>query len=282
MLALGSFRIHLIRAGVYHWDGGAFFGVVPKTLWGGRIPCDEQNRVPAGFNCYLIDTGTQKILIETGGGDRHDDVARQRMKLAPERNLLTSGLRAVGCAPGEIDLVINTHLHWDHCGGNTIGDGAPAFSNARYVTQRSEWEHAQERHPRDAVSYRDINYAPLLASGQMELIDGDAELSPGVRVQVVRGHNASMMIVLVESQGETFCMWADLIPLSVNLPPTWVAAFDLFPVETIDNKTRLLRQAAEEQWWCGFGHDHAIAFTKIQQDAKNRYSLTPTPIQNPS
>jgi glyoxylase-like metal-dependent hydrolase (beta-lactamase superfamily II) len=255
--------------------------------------------VPAGFNCYMVETDTQKILIETGGGDRHDDPSRKRMNLSPERDLLLNGLHAAGHAPGEIDLVINTHLHWDHCGGNTIGNGEPTFPNARYVTQRSEWEHAQERHPRDAVSYRDINYAPLLASGQMELIDGDAVsyrdinyapllasgqmelidgdavLAPGIRVQVVRGHNASMMIVLVESQGETFCLWADLIPLAVNLPPTWVAAFDLFPVETIDNKARLLRQAADQQWWCGFGHDHAIAFAKIRQDG-NRYSLSQT------
>ena len=257
---------------MYHWDGGAFFGVVPKTLWGSRIPCDEQNRVPAAFNCYLVDTGKQKILIETGGGDRHDELARQRMNLAPEQDLLRGGLQAMGCAPEEIHLVINTHLHWDHCGGNTIANGEPAFPNARYLTQRSEWEHAREQHPRDAVSYRAINYEPLLASGHMELIDGDAEVAPGVRVQVVRGHNASMMIVRVESGGETFCMWADLIPTSINLPPTWVAAFDLYPMETIENKFRLLQQAADEQWWCGFGHDHAIAFTKIRR-AGSKFSL---------
>ncbi len=276
LLALGSFRIHLIRAGVYYWDGGAFFGVVPKTLWGARIPCDELNRVPAAFNCYLVETGAQNILIETGGGDRHDDLARERMRLAPEHDLLGRALREAGFEKSDIDLVINTHLHWDHCGGNTLGEGEPAFSNARYITQRGEWEHAQERHPRDAVSYRDINYQPLLDSGRMQLLSGDAEVAPGVSLEVVRGHNASMMIVRVRSDDQTFCMFADLIPTAVNLPPTWVAAFDLYPLESISNKFRLLKQAAEEQWWCGFAHDHAIAFTKIRHDQGSRYSLYET------
>lgn len=276
MLTLGRFRIHLVRAGVYLWDGGAFFGVVPKTLWSARIPCDESNRIPAAFNCYLVETGTQNILVETGGGDRHDWAARDRMGLSDETGLLTRELRRAGFEPEAVDLVINTHLHWDHCGGNTTGDGAPALPNARYVTQRREWEHAHARHPRDSVSYHDINYDPLVASGQMHLVNGDQDIAPGIHLEVVPGHNRDMMILRAESEGEVFCMFADLVPTAINLQPAWVAAFDLDPVASIDNKLRLLKQAADEKWWCAFGHDHAVAFTKIRYDQRGRYSTYET------
>ncbi len=276
MLVLGDVRIHLVRAGVYHWDGGAFFGVVPKTLWARRIPCDALNRIPAAFNCYLVETGARKILIETGGGDRHDDTSRQRLGLAAETALLPAALAAVGVAPEQIDLVINTHLHWDHCGGNTVGDGQPAFPNAEYVTQRGEWEYAHTRHSRDAVSYRDINYDPLVKSGQMRLVSGDLEVAPGIHLEVAPGHNRDMMTVRVVSGDETFCLLADLVPTAVNLQPTWVAAFDLFPVTTIETKARVLRQAADQKWWCGFAHDNAIGFAKISYDAGGRYTAHET------
>ena len=265
-----------MRAGVYYWDGGAFFGVVPKTLWSRRVPCDQQNRIPAAFNCYLIETGTRNILIETGGGGRHEDIARQRMSLAPETELLPAALQAAGFRAEQIDLVINTHLHWDHCGGNTVGDGEPAFPNASYVTQRAEWEYAHTRHPRDSMSYRDINYDPLVRSGQMRLLHGDLEIAPGIHLEVTPGHNRDMMIVRVTSAGETFCLLADLVPTAVNLQPTWVAAFDLFPVTTIDQKARVLRQAADQNWWCGFAHDNAIGFAKIRYDAGGRYTAHET------
>lgn len=276
MLVLGDLRIHLVRAGVYYWDGGAFFGVVPKTLWSRRVACDEANRIAAGFNCYLIETGARNILIETGGGDRHDDAARQRMSLAPETGLLPAALLAEGFRPEQIDLVINTHLHWDHCGGNTVGEGEAAFPNAEYVTQRGEWEYAHTRHPRDAVSYRDINYDALVRRGQMRLVSGDVEIAPGIHLEVVPGHNRDMMTVRAVSGGETFCLLADLVPTVVNLQPTWVAAFDLFPVTTIESKARVLRQAADQQWWCGFGHDQGVGFAKISYDAGGRYTAHET------
>lgn len=261
---------------MYHWDGGAFFGVVPKALWSRRVPCDELNRIPAGFNCYLVDTGARKILIETGGGDRHDEIARERLGLGAETGRLFAALAGLGVTPEQIDLVINTHLHWDHCGGNTVGLGEPAFANAEYVTQRGEWEYAHTRHPRDAMSYRDINYDSLVRSGQMRLLSGDLEVSPGIHLEVAPGHNRDMMIVRVVSGDETFCLLADLAPTVVNLQPTWVAAFDLFPVTTIETKARVLKQAADQKWWCGFGHDHAVAFAKISYDAGGRYTAHET------
>jgi glyoxylase-like metal-dependent hydrolase (beta-lactamase superfamily II) len=264
-LKIGDCRITLVRAGSYWWDGGAMFGVVPKTLWSKHQPGDELNRIEAAFNCFVVETSEHRILIETGGGVRHDVRARERMRLgdAPSlENILTHH----GFEPASIDLVINTHLHWDHCGGNTIDrDGRvfPALPRARYFTQRGELQHAREQHPRDAVSYRAVNYEPLVESGLLHLLDGDAEIAPGVEVRVAQGHNRDMMVVLVRSRGETWCQFADIAPFAAHVTPTWVAAFDLFPLETIATKLELFERAAAEGWWCSFAHDPSVAFAKI-------------------
>ena len=175
-------------------------------------------------------------------------------------------LSRLGIDPERIDLVVNTHLHFDHCGGNTVECGGrfvPAFPRARYVTQRGEWEHAHERHPRDAVSYRDSNYESLVESGQMELISGNVEILPGIELEVVPGHNRDMMIVRVRSHGETFCFLSDMVPTAHHVKPTWIGAVDLFPLTAIDNKTRVLTQAAAENWWCAYAHDADTSFSRI-------------------
>ncbi len=247
---------------MHYWDGGVVFGVVPRTLWGKRIPPDDDNLVPLAFNCYLIEDGTRRILVETGGGCVFDERARQRMKLPENVEPITAYVD-----PASIDIVVNTHLHWDHCSGNML-DGKPAFPRARYFTQRAEWEYAHARNARDAVSYRDANYDPLVQSGQMELIDGNAEIVPGVELIVAPGHNRDMMVVKATSEGQTFCLLADLVPTAEHLKPTWVAAFDLFPLTSIATKTKLLSQAARESWWCGFGHDSNTAFARVSEDYK--------------
>jgi glyoxylase-like metal-dependent hydrolase (beta-lactamase superfamily II) len=241
------------------------FGVVPKTMWSKHQSSDELNRVQAAFNCFVIEGGGQRVLIETGGGVRHDQKALDRMRM-PRSIHATEALADHGFAPGSIDLVINTHLHWDHCGGNTLDHGdtpVAAFPNARYITQRGELAHAGEQHPRDAVSYRAVNYEPLLESGRLHLIDGDVEISPGIRVQVTPGHNRDMMVVLLHSGGATWCHLADLAPYAAHVTPTWVAAFDLFPLDTIQSKNELFQRAAADGWWCSFGHDPKIGFARI-------------------
>jgi len=238
------------------------FGVVPKTLWSQHQTADDLNRIEASFNCLLIDTGRHRILVETGGGVRHDARARERMRLAsftPE---------IVIPAAESIDIVINTHLHWDHCSGNTVDRGghtSAALARARYFTQRGELEHAREQHPRDRISYLAINYEPLVESGRMHLLDGDAEVVPGVDVQVAPGHNRDMMVVIVRSGGETLCHLADLCPYASQITPTWVAGFDLFPLETIASKQALLGRAAREGWWLSFGHDPRVRFARITE-----------------
>jgi glyoxylase-like metal-dependent hydrolase (beta-lactamase superfamily II) len=261
-LSIGDFRVTLVRAGSYWWDGGAMFGVVPKTLWSKTQAADDQNRIEAGFNCFVVEGDGGRILIDTGGGVRHDPRAAERMRL-PDPPRLGEVLATHGFDPESFDLVINTHLHWDHCGGNTTDD-APTLRKARYITQRGELEHAREQHPRDAVSYRAVNYEPLVEAGVLHLLDGDADVAPGVEVRVAPGHNRDMMIVLVRSQGETWCHLADLAPYAAQVVPTWVSGFDLFPIETIASKTEILERAASERWWCSFAHDPAIAFAKIE------------------
>jgi len=265
---LGDFEITLVRAGFYWWDGGAMFGVVPKTLWNKKFPADESNRVRCGFNCYVIRTGEHSILVETGAGDKPERKARERMGLPENQPLLPEILAAQGIDPETIDIVINTHLHFDHCGGNTIlsnGAARPAFPRARYYTRRGEWEHAHERHIRDSVSYIDSNYDPLVENGQMQLIDEDCEIAPGVEMKHAPGHNRDMMAVTARSAGRTFCFFSDLIPTAAHVTPSWVAAFDLFPLQAIDNKTRWLDRAVQGNWLCGFGHDPELAFARIEK-----------------
>lgn len=242
------------------------FGVVPKTLWSKHQAPDELNRVEAGLNCYVVEDGESRILIETGIGVRHDSVTRERIGM-PDPPGLVEVLAEHGFEADSIDLVINTHLHWDHVGGNTLGEGdrvVPAFPNARYVTQAGELEHARERHPRDAVSYRSINYEPLVATGTMQLLDKPStEVHGGVYVDVARGHNRDMMVVRVDSDGESYIHLADLAPFSAQVTPTWVSGFDLFPLDTIASKTAILRRCADRGTWCSFGHDPKVAFAKI-------------------
>jgi glyoxylase-like metal-dependent hydrolase (beta-lactamase superfamily II) len=191
------------------------------------------------------------------------------MKLPDKLDPLPDILAKEGIDPERIDIVINSHLHWDHCGGNTRSvNGAPvaSFPRAAYYTSRSEWEHAHTRHPRDAVSYIDANYDPLVNSGQMTLLVEDTEVVPGIAVHTAPGHNRDMMIVTATSGGRTFCFFSDLIPSAAHVTPTWVAAFDLYPLECIDTKTRWLTRAAQENWICGFAHDSRVGFGRIIQD----------------
>ena len=184
-------------------------------MWAKRMAADELNRLRFAFNCCVVETDEHTVLIDTGVGNRLSPMELARMNMPEQLPPLPEMLSGMGIDPERIDLVINTHLHFDHCGGNTIahnGGFVPAFPRARYVTQRGEWEHAHERHPRDMVSYRDSNYDPLVESGQMELVTGDVEIVPGIELAVSPGHNRDRMVVRVRSGGETFCFVSDLAP----------------------------------------------------------------------
>jgi glyoxylase-like metal-dependent hydrolase (beta-lactamase superfamily II) len=273
-IALGDWDITLIRDSTYWWDGGVIFGVVPKTLWSRKARPDESNRIPLGFNCYVIRTGDHTVLIETGGGDKMDARARERMKLPAVAEPLPEVIARAGLDPESIDIVINSHLHWDHCGGNTMmgpGGPRPAFPRARYFAPRGEWEHGHERLIRDSISYIDANYDPLVETGQMQLVEGDYEVIPGVWMRRAPGHTRDLNVVTAESGGKTFCFLSDLVPTAAHLQPTWFPAFDLYPLETIESKFRWLTSACQGEWICGFAHDPEIDFARIAADPKSHF-----------
>lgn len=277
-MTVGDFEVTHVQPASYRWDGGAFFGVVPKTLWGRRVEADELNRIQLGFNCYVIRTGEHTILIETGAGDKLDARARDRMHMPAETEDLRAAIAARGIDPESIDIVVNSHLHFDHCGGNTIlapSGPVAAFPRARYIASRPEWEHAHTRHPRDSVSYNDANYDPLVGSGLMLLVDGDYEVAPGIWMRRAPGHNRDMCIVTAESRGQTFCFWSDLVPTINHTQPTWVLGFDLYPMQTIDQKQHWLSRAADDNWICGFAHDPEVGLARIARDAKTGYAAAP-------
>lgn len=275
-IEIGDFRITMVRAGSYWWDGGTMFGVIPKTIWSQTQPADEMNRIDCGFNCFVIENGDHRILVETGGGVRHDEVYKERTRMA-NPPVLREVLAAHGFEPSSFDYVINTHLHWDHASGNTTDEGGravPTLPNAIYVVQRGELAEARNPHPRVAVSYKPVNFEPLVEAGRMRLVDGDVELLPGVDLRVAPGHNLDMMVVIVRSKGETWCQFADLIQFAAQIKPTWTGGFDLYPVKSIESRMELLPRAVEEGWWCSFGHDPDVNFARIQNEGNKWKTIT--------
>jgi glyoxylase-like metal-dependent hydrolase (beta-lactamase superfamily II) len=272
---IGDFELTVVSDGTYFLDGGAFFGVVPKTMWSRKAAPDEQNRLDAGLNSLLIRTGSKNILVETGIGNKLPDKLVQVYK-QPAR--LLENLHAAGMAPEDIDIVINTHLHFDHCGWNTVRSGdrfVATFPKAKYYAQRGEWEHGRLQLERDAISYMSPNYDPLVESGQMELIEGDHEIVPGVSVKIFPGHTANMQAVIVSGAGKTACYISDLIPTSWHLEPTWVMAFDLFPLDTIQSKKNYYARALAERWLTIFTHDDETPWGYVARGDKGRLAVQP-------
>jgi len=274
---LGDFELTIVSDGTYFLDGGAFFGVVPKTMWSKRITSDDQNRVDAGLNSLLVRTGDKNILIETGIGNKLSDKLVQIYKQPAK---LLDNLHVAGVAPEDIDIVINTHLHFDHCGWNTMLRGdqiVPTFPKAKYYAQRQEWEHGRLQLERDAISYMSPNYDPLIESGQMVLLDGDQELLPGISVKVFPGHTTSMQAVIVESveaaEKKTACYISDLIPTSNHLDITWAMAFDLYPLQTIESRKKYYAQAIPEKWLTVFTHDDQAPWGYVERGDRGKLIL---------
>lgn len=267
---LGDFELTIVSDGTYYSDCGAFFGVVPKTLWSKKITPDELNRFDVGLNSLLVRTGDKNILIETGIGNKMPERLVQIFKQPAK---LLDNLHAIGLAPEDIDIVINTHLHFDHCGWNTVRRGdqfVATFPNATYYVQKKEWEHGCLQLERDAISYMSPNYDPLIESGQMVLLEGDQEIAPGISVEIFRGHTADMQAVIVESGGKKACYISDLIATSAHLDLTWVMAFDLYPLDTIESRKRYYSRAIPERWLTVFTHDDQTPWGYVERDQRGR------------
>jgi glyoxylase-like metal-dependent hydrolase (beta-lactamase superfamily II) len=266
---IGSFELTALSDGNYLLDGGAFFGVIPKTLWSKKLIPDDQNRVASGLNSVLVRTGEKNILIETGIGNK---LSEKMVQIFGQPAKLLENLSAAGLSPDEIDIVINSHLHFDHCGWNTTrqnGAIAATFPNATYYVQEGEWKHARQGQ-RDSVSYIHENYDPLVKSGQMKLLRGNQEIVSGVSVEVFPGHTQDMQAVLVQSGGKTACYISDLIPTSAHVDLNWVMAFDLYPIETIESRKRYYSRAIPERWLTMFTHDPELPWGYVEKDERGK------------
>ncbi len=275
-LTLGDFELSIFSDGTYPLDGGAFFGVVPKIMWSRKVAADEKNYVTAGLNSLLIRTGKQNVLVETGMGNKLSD---RMVKFYGQPAQLLTNLAAGGVAPEDIDIVINTHLHFDHCGWNTVrnnkdGKIAPTFPRAKYYAPEGEWQYARRPSERDAISYIPDNYDPLVQSGQMTLLKGGEEIVPGISVKPFPGHTAHMHAVIVESGGLTACYISDLIPTTAHIDITWGMAFDLYPLQTIESKKQYYAKAIAEKWLSVFTHDPKTPWAYVEKDDAGKMVAT--------
>jgi len=267
---LGDFELTILSDGTYRADGGTMFGIIPRVMWEKRITPDERNTIALGLNSLLVRTGKHNVLIETGIGDK---LTEKMHAIYRNQALLLQSFEQAGVLPDEIDIVINTHLHFDHCGWNTHyrnGKPVPTFPRATYYVQAGELEHAHEQHERDRVSYMTDNYDPLLANGQLRLLRGDSEIAPGVSVKVYSGHTRDMQVVMIRSGGKIAAYPSDLICDAKHLDPTWTLGFDLYPLETIANKHRFYQQAIPQHWLVVFTHDHELPWARLEIGEKGR------------
>ncbi len=272
-MRFGKYRVEVIPDCEFRLDGGAMFGVVPRNLWSRVSPPDEQNRIRMNMNCLFIEAQTERILIETGIGDKWSEKHRSMYGIDRQRSLDESLREVAGVGAGDITIVVNTHLHFDHAGGNTkldeSGKSVPTFPNARYFISRAEYEHAESPSERDRASYLPENWRPLKELGQLELKNSEYEVVSGLRMETHPGHNRSMQCPRLEQDGETLFGFADLVPTRAHVPFAWVMGYDLYPVETVEAKKKLIPQAAREKWTCLFYHDPERPIGRIvEQDGK--------------
>ena len=283
---LGRLRLHAIQAGGQKLDGGAMFGVVPRPLWERRIPPDARHRIQLGMRCLLIEHESGLVLIDNGAGNKenekfHDiyavenagaDAAAAGAAGHGAATQLDDGLRQLGMSARDIAIMIDTHLHFDHAGGNTMlrDDGAivPSFPNARYVVQRGEYEYATHTNERTAASYFAHNFVPVQEAGLFDFADGEKEIVAGVRLVPTPGHVPYHQGVLIQSDGETAFYVADLVPTTSHLPLPWIMGYDVEPLVTLESKRRILKHALEEQWLLVFEHDASTAWGRVAHDGK--------------
>jgi glyoxylase-like metal-dependent hydrolase (beta-lactamase superfamily II) len=265
-----DYRVEVLPDALFRLDGGAMFGVVPRALWSKVCRPDDWNRIRLNMNCLFIEAGRERILIETGIGDKWTEKQTAIYGIERKRPLSETLKAITGFNAEEVTIVVNTHLHFDHAGGNTTLDDAgrvvPAFPNARYFVSRAEYEHAESPHERDRASYLHENWRPLRESGQLELKESAYEVVPGLQMETVTGHSRTMQCVRLVRSGRTLFGFADLVPMRAHVPYAWIMGYDLYPVETLEAKKQLLPQAARENWLCLFYHDPDMALGRIREE----------------
>jgi glyoxylase-like metal-dependent hydrolase (beta-lactamase superfamily II) len=264
-MKLGDLEFWILNDGGFRLDGGAMFGVVPKPMWEKKLPADERNRISLEMNCLLVRAAGKTLLVETGAGDKWDPKRRDIYAIGNGKRL-PKQLAARGVGLDQIDYVVNTHLHFDHCGWNTRfedGRAVPTFPNAQYVVQRGELEHAKHPNERDRASYMTDNFLPIESAGKWWLLEGDREIVPGVEVIRVPGHNADMQCVRLSGGGKSAFFFVDLVPTTAHLSYPWIMAYDLYPLTTLENKRKWIPEIAREGTLALFAHDAKVPAARL-------------------
>lgn len=267
-------KVHALEAGIQWLDGGAMFGVVPRPLWEQKIPPDSRHRIPLALRCLLVEAPNALVLVDTGIGNKESEKFKDIYGVdnAGDPTRLEEAIRSLGFQPGDVDLVVSTHLHFDHAGGNVVlredGTLAPSFPQARFVVQKGELDFAGSPNERVRASYMAKNYAPLVEANRIDVVEGPTDLVEGVRLLPTPGHTPFHQSVILESQGEKAIFLADLCPTSAHLPLPWIMGYDLEPLVTLETKRAVWEEVRREGWILIFQHDPTVPWGRLAPDGE--------------
>jgi glyoxylase-like metal-dependent hydrolase (beta-lactamase superfamily II) len=280
-MILGDFDITPVLDGYFRLDAGSMFGIIPRAIWGKKIVPDERHRIKLAVRCLLVRNGKRTMLIDTGQGNKYSEKFRERYSVEQSTTLIDN-LKSSGVKPEDVTDVINCHLHFDHAGWNTIREGGdpegrliPTFPNARYWSQRGEWDRAHiYQTQKDQASFEPNDFLPL-EQPRWELPEGERTVIPGIDLIPVPGHSRFTQGVLIQAGDQKVAFLGDLIPTTHHVPFAWIMAFDLHPTETLETKRRLLPRAVQEKWLCVFDHDPDVAVGRIVEDSHGVLAVIP-------
>jgi glyoxylase-like metal-dependent hydrolase (beta-lactamase superfamily II) len=270
---IGKYTISAIETGRFALDGGAMFGVVPKNLWSRTNPADEQNRIPMALRVLLIQGDGKNILVDTGMGEKYDEKSRAIYQLDNSKFSLTNSLAEKGVAPDEITDVIQTHLHFDHCGGlvtqTASGELVPTFPNAKVYVQKENLAWARNPTDKDRASYLKQDWEAIIANGMLEELDGPGEIFPGIELMLFHGHTRAQQLVHLHDDKTNIFFCADLMPTKAHIAFPFIMGYDNFPLTTLEEKKTLIPRMYEEKWLLFFEHDPESALTRIEATPKS-------------
>jgi len=282
-MKIGNYELHAVETGTFALDGGAMFGVVPKTLWEKAILPDEKNRIDMAARALLLVGNGRKILIDVGNGSKMNEKLRSIYKIDSQKNDLLSSLRKLNIAPTEVTDVILTHLHFDHCGGSTFRDSdgivKPTFPNAKYYVQREHWEWAQKPTERDKASFFGDDFLPLQEHGLLQFTEGEGEILPGISCRICNGHTPALQAPLISDGKISLFYVADLMPTIAHVQLPWIMGYDLRPLVTLEEKRRILNEAVDSNWTLFFEHDASTQTCKLQRTEKGIVAVNTSPLR---